>query len=31
MNGIEYVVVVFGIMLLVIGFIANRWWKKNRR
>jgi|MDTC01.2.fsa_nt_gb hypothetical protein len=31
MNGIEYVLVVFGIMLLVIGIVANKWRKKNRR
>lgn len=31
MNGIEYILVVFGLILLVIGIVANRWRKKNRR
>lgn len=31
MNGIGYVLVVFGVMLLVIGIVANKWRKKNRR
>lgn len=31
MNGIEYVLVVFGSILLVIGIAANKWRKKNRR
>ena len=30
MNGIEYVLIVFGLIVLVIGIAADEWYKKNK-
>ena len=31
MSGIEYVAIVFGIIILVIGVMADNWRRKNRK